>query len=368
MGYEVKARTNGIYFVEFADETGARKRVSLGTRDPKAAEQLGREKYIAHFRGETEPTPATTKGPKGFTLGDAFEKMKKGSWHPDNCSSWPTVWSDCKILMAQLGDVEVSSIQAAELQSLVERFRTEGLAPGTIKKRLSRLRTVLLKCATAWINPKTKRPYLPYVPEFPVVGGVKPRKVELTEADERRVYEYCDEKRSCTTRGQQWWLFKQFIMWQIDTGMRKSETLGKTMADIRGDVVILRGDETKNEDGREIVLTTRLQRMVDVFRAMDVTGPMFAGLTNGKVFEMWDEVRRALDLGNVVIHDLRHTRGQRLADADVPLEVIADLLGHRDVSVTASVYTFRKTEKLRKWTQFAENVGAAEIKEQANGH
>ncbi len=359
MGYEVKPRTNGIFYVEFAGKDGNRKRVSLGTRDPKAAELLGREKYLAYFGDKEGQQPGgQSNGSTALTLLDAFAKMKQGSWHPDASSSWPTIWSDCSILLSHFGNVEVSSIQSSELQGFVDRCRAEGLAPGTIKKRLSRLRTVLHKCATGWINPKTKRPYLAYVPEFPVIGGIRPRKVELTEEAERRVYEYCDAKRAGSVRGQQWWLFKQFIMWQIDTGMRKSESLGKTLDDISGDVVTLYDGETKNDEFREIVLTTRLQKMVAVFRSMEITGPIFAGLTNGKVFEMWDEVRKALDLGNVVIHDLRHTRGQRLADADVPLEVIADLLGHKDISVTARVYTFRKTEKLRKWTQYAE--GAAQ--------
>lgn len=354
MSFEIKRRNNGIHFVEFNDHAGNRKRVSLGTRDPKAAEVLGREKYIAHFTTPEDSPEAQPKASRTFTLSDAFAKMKQDKWHPDNCSSWQTINSDCGILLEKLGDVEVTSIQTSDLVEFVAKCKAEGLAPGTIKKRLSRLRTVMHRCAVGWINPKTKRPYIPYVPEFPVMGGIKPRKVELTEADERRVFEYCDKMRSSSTRGQQWWLFKQFITWQIDTGMRKSESLGKTMADIHGDIVTLYDGETKNDEGREVPLTSRLQKMVQLFRSMDITGPLFAGLTNGKVFEMWDEVRRELNLGDVTIHDLRHTRGQRLADAGVPLEVIADLLGHKDISVTARVYTFRKTETLRKWTEVAE--------------
>ena len=289
MGYEVKPRTNGIYYVEFVGIDGNRKRVSLGTRDPKAAEVMGRDKYLDHFRAPEQqpggPAPALNTT---FTLSDAFEKMKQGAWHPDSSSSWPTIWSDCKILLAALGNVEVTAIQSTELQAFVDRCRADGLAPGTIKKRLSRLRTVMQKCATGWINPKTKRPYLPYVPEFPVIGGIKPRKVELSEEDERRVYAYCDEQRTGSARGQQWWLFKQFIMWQIDTGMRKGESLTKPIEDIDGDVVVLHDDETKNSEGREVVLTTRLQKMIALFRGMDIKGPMFAGLTVGKVYEMWD--------------------------------------------------------------------------------
>lgn len=357
MSFEIKCRTNGIHFVEFTDENGDRKRISLGTRDPKAAEILGREKYIAYFSGgavESEGGQATRK--TTFTLGDAIDRMKKDDWSPDVCASWVTIWSDCSIILRQIGDIELADLQYDHLLRFAEQCKVEGLAPGTIKKRLSRIRTILINAATKWRNPKTKLPYITYVPAFPKLESPKPRKMELSEEDERRVYEYCDKRMHSSNRGQQWWLFKQFIMWQIDTGMRKSETLGKTMADIRGDVVILHATETKTNAAREVPLTTRLQKMVGIFKSMEITGCLFSGLTSGKIFEMWDECRSELGLGDVTIHDLRHTRGQRLVDSGVPIEVVADLLGHKDISITARVYTFRKIETLRKWTDHAEAV------------
>ncbi len=268
------------------------------------------------------------------------------------------------LMLSFFGDVDVKDITAARLQEYVDQSKAKGHGAGTIKKRLSRMRTILLKCANSWINVKTTRPYIPYVPEFPEgLASPKACKKELSEADERRVYEFCDNQRTTTDRGQQWWLFAQFIMWQIDTGMRKGETLGKTADDIINESVMLYDGETKNDDGREISLTARLQKMLSVFHSMGITGKLFAGLTFGKIQEMWNETRKALDLGDLTIHDLRHTRGQRLADAGVPIEVIADLLGHRDISITARVYTFRKSDTLRKWTDHAEQSGAANLRE-----
>ncbi|HEY8352527.1 MAG TPA: site-specific integrase, partial [Sphingomonadales bacterium] len=186
----------------------------------------------------------------------------------------------------------------------------------------------------------------------PETGKPSIRKAELTVEDERRVYEYCDQRRADSKRGQQWWLFKQFIMWQIDTGMRKCETLLIDLDRVRHNIVQIR--VSKNGEGRDVPLTSRLIKMVDIFRAMDHKGPLFAGLTFGKIQEMWDECRRALDLGDLVIHDLRHTRGQRLCDAGVPLEVVSELLGHKDIGVTGRVYTIRKTAALQQWAKFAE--------------
>jgi integrase len=174
------------------------------------------------------------------------------------------------------------------------------------------------------------------------------------------VLDYCDERAGNSIRGQQWWLFKQFIIWQIDTGMRKSESLLVDEARIVNNRVRLYEGETKNEDAREIPLTSRLVKLVETFKAMGLNGPFFGSLSHSKIFEMWNEARAKLNLGDVTIHDLRHTRGQRLYDAGVPLEVISELLGHRDISVTAQVYTKRKAATLDKWTRHAEeNPGAA---------
>lgn len=355
MSFEIKQRTNGVWAVHFKDETGKRKRVSLGTRDESAARSLGRDVYIKHFTDDEEAPEAAPKSTTAMTLGQAIDKMKRGAWSAEQASSWQTIWSDCKLLLEYFGDVPLKEITSDVLQGFVDQGREQGLAGGTILKRLSRIRTILIRAHSSWINPKTHRPYIPYVPHFPEgVTKAKPRKKELTEDEERQVFALCDDKRETTERAQTWWLFKQFLMWQIDTGMRKGETLGKTMADVQGDSVILYDGETKNEDGREVPLTTRLQQLVSVLDSMGITGKLFAGLNKGKIQEMWNVVRDELELGDITIHDLRHTRGQRLADAGVPIEVIADLLGHRDISITARVYTFRKSETLRKWTDHAD--------------
>lgn len=143
--------------------------------------------------------------------------------------------------------------------------------------------------------------------------------------------------------------------------MRKSETLKVGADRIKDGCVILYNGETKNDEGRAIPLTTRLREMVELFSKMGIAGRFFGSLTPGKIQEMWDVVRRDLKLGDIVIHDLRHTRGQRLDDADVPIEVIAELLGHKDIRVTQRVYRRAKTERLKRWVD-AVDQGSEEVR------
>lgn len=360
MSYIIKTRTNGMKFVEFTGLDGQRKRLSLGTRNEKEAQELGRAKWIAHLKGEdTKPAAKPAPVARTFTLGMAIDKLKADEWSPDVCKSWPSIWSDAAILLREIGDVEVSDITYETILGYVTSARADGHAPGTIKKRLSRLSKIMQNCSRRWINPETRLPYLTTVPAFPNPGKANVRSAELTELQEQAVYRECDKLRESSTRGHQWWLFKQFIMWQVDTGMRKGETLLIGADRIKDNAVHLYDGDTKNDEGRPIPLTTRLKGMVQTFEQMGITGPFFGGLTFGKIQEMWNEVRQNCGIPDVTIHDLRHTRGQRLADAGVPLEVISELLGHKDISVTARVYTVRKLGTLQKWTEFAEaNPGA----------
>jgi integrase len=59
--------------------------------------------------------------------------------------------------------------------------------------------------------------------------------------------------------------------------------------------------------------------------------------TNGKLIDVKKGFRKALEeakIFNLHFYDLRHTFATRLADAGVPLSVIADLLGHSDIRMT----------------------------------
>lgn len=59
--------------------------------------------------------------------------------------------------------------------------------------------------------------------------------------------------------------------------------------------------------------------------------------TNGELIDLKKGFRKALEdakIYNLHFHDLRHTFATRLADAGIPLSVIAELLGHSDIRMT----------------------------------
>ena len=54
-----------------------------------------------------------------------------------------------------------------------------------------------------------------------------------------------------------------------------------------------------------------------------------AGMKN-----IWDKIKEDALVSNFRFHDLRHTVGTRLAQANVPVPVIKELLAHSDVKTT----------------------------------
>ena len=76
--------------------------------------------------------------------------------------------------------------------------------------------------------------------------------------------------------------------------------------------------------------------------AQDVTFSQEMILHHDQAIDMADmALTRAADrsgIGPVRMHDLRHTAATLMIEAGVPLRVVADILGHAGIAVTADLY------------------------------
>ncbi len=55
----------------------------------------------------------------------------------------------------------------------------------------------------------------------------------------------------------------------------------------------------------------------------------------------WEAVAKAAGVEGTVLHELRHTVGSHAVEADVPLAVVADQLGHSSIDMLARTYRHR---------------------------
>jgi integrase len=341
MAYKIKQRAgNGVFFVEFEGLDGKRQRKSLGTRDETVAKVKAREVFFAAVSPHAQPKVSPMGRTNAFTLTDAFERLKRTDWSPDQIKAKATYWSDAECIGRKIGHLDVRDITFDVLEKFVADCRADGLGFGTIDKRLSRIGAALRKAAM-WTNPATGKPYLKAPPPIPRVK-LPPRRDKVVSLDqERALLAACDELAKCGRQANDWWSFRQLIVWLLDTGMRKGEALGFTLNDIRDEVVFVAGDDTKTGQAKAIPLTARLLKMVETFRAMGIPAdcPVFgSSLGISKVQEMWSPVLAECGMEDYHIHDLRHTAATRWRQRGMSLDTIARLLGHSTPTITYQVY------------------------------
>lgn len=350
MSYEIKRRTNGILYVEFEDLEGKRKRISLKTRDPGEAKTLARNVYAEHFIPRKQA--AAKSSANGYTVNMAIDFLERSDWSASRAkspSALKSLQSDIRQLRREFGDELVKDITTERLQRYVEKCRSRKPKPlgfGTIDKHFGRMSRILTACATEITDPATGRFVIPFVPKMPKLETVKRRDIVVTCEQEQALLEACAEVGRRKKRAADYKAVADFIVWQIESGMRVGETFAMTADWIDGDAVNIPDDVTKTGIGRVVIVSEKAQeiakRLIEVDRAM-----FSAVLTRGRLTSYWMEVRAEAGLEEVHIHDLRHTAITRWRDAGIPLDTCARLAGHTDVRMTYQVYDTPSAERLR---------------------
>ena len=120
------------------------------------------------------------------------------------------------------------------------------------------------------------------------------------------------------------------------TGCRKSEIVRLRREEVRDDRLEL----TDSKTGPRTVLLSEPAREILARRIQQGNGPwVFPSVSDpsrprSREPQLWNRVRREAGIGDVRLHDLRHTVASQAAMNGVPLPVVARLLGHANVHMT----------------------------------
>ncbi len=120
------------------------------------------------------------------------------------------------------------------------------------------------------------------------------------------------------------------------TGCRKSEIVYLRREEVRNDRLEL-GDAKTGP--RTVLLNAPARRIVARRIAQGNSPWLFPSVLDPsrsrcRAVTLWCRIRREAGIGDVRLHDLRHTVASQAAMNGVPLPVVARLLGHSDVSMT----------------------------------
>lgn len=129
------------------------------------------------------------------------------------------------------------------------------------------------------------------------------------------------------------------VLMGMKTGARRGELLGLTWRDIDLDAGVARLGRTKNGDRRTLVLLPDVVAALRPFAGGDLDRYVFGSVQSKyqratSIDSAWRDAVGRAEVKNFKFHDLRHCCASYMAQAGIPLNVIAEVLGHRKLDMT----------------------------------
>lgn len=159
-----------------------------------------------------------------------------------------------------------------------------------------------------------------------------PGRVRFLDDDERtRLLESC--KLSQYPR------MYALVLTAMLTGARRGELMGLKWGEVELDNAVARLGRTKNGERRTLVLLPQVIAALRPFASSDANRYVFGAVktryqTPASIDTAWEHAKIRGKIENFRFHDLRHCCASYLAQAGVPLNVIAEVLGHKRLDMT----------------------------------
>lgn len=156
-------------------------------------------------------------------------------------------------------------------------------------------------------------------------------RVRFLDADERaRLFDAC--------RASRYPRLYALVLTAMLTGARRGELLALRWRDLDLEAGIARLGRTKNGDRRTLVLLPRVIEALQPFAGSDPGRYVFGSVREryqrpAQPDSAWRDAVARARIRDFHFHDLRHCCASYMAQAGVPLNVIAEVLGHRKLDM-----------------------------------
>jgi integrase len=259
------------------------------------------------------------------TLADVLMRYR------DQCSPGKRGAHSERARLAAMARDAIGQCTLARLSSsAVAGYRDARLAkvsPATVVRELSIMQTVVETASQEWGIP---------LPRNPVAGVRRP----TVRNDRRRRLNGGEEARllDAAAIGSAEWI-GPLIAFAIETGMRRSELLALTWADIDLDSRVALVRSSKNGESRDVPLSVRAVQIAAVLRhdydnsgklEAECGGPVFA-VSASAVRSAFERVRARAGAPDLRFHDLRREGVTRLIERGLNLIEASSVSGHRDL-------------------------------------
>lgn len=335
-------RPRGTRFQVDVKVKGQRVRESAATYDE--AVKLEADIRARLLRGENWKTPGGS--PQAIrTLRWLLEDIWQEKWQ--YLSSGKGRYSAGNLCISILGEGrDIRSITPEDFNNLKRTLKAGNRANGTVNRNTSALSAML-----------TRAVQQQWIPAKPYCGRLKEsvgRERQMSFEEEEALLKY--------TRHIEEHEYADFFAVAIDTGARTGELRAVLARDV--DLFGKRLHITRSKNGMARSIPIDDDRPLKLLRVIikdkRPQSLIFPGVSRRRINTVWDRTKTHLGLDDddeFVPHIMRHTCACRLAQAGVPLGVIKQWMGHKNIATTLRYARYvpenldNAATMLRQWKQ-----------------
>jgi integrase len=328
-GFMLEVRCSGgkTYYQRYTDERGRERQYKIGAADVLALEQARRKarQIVAEALLGADPQQKRREM-RAVPLLSHFVHERYLPFVQTYKSSWQTDETVLRIhVLPKLGALALDEIKTDAISDLINRMREDGYASGTMNRVIVILRYIY-NLARKW--------KVPGGTENPAAGLSAGPDVQrnrfLTEDEAESLVRsiHSDENQTAA----------RSIMLLLFTGARRNEiTFAKwEYIDWKNKTLLV----PKSKSGRARVIALNQSAIALLTATPRIEGNPYifpsevTGRPSASLFFPWDRIRARAGLGDVRLHDLRHSFASFLVNRGVSLYVVQGLLGHLHARTT----------------------------------
>jgi len=328
-GFMLEVRCSGgkTYYQRYTDERGRERQYKIGPADVLSLEQARRKarQIVAEALLGADPQQKRREM-RAVPQLSHFVHERYLPFVQTYKSSWQTDETVLRIhILPKLGALALDEIKTDAISDLINRMRADGYASGTMNRVIVILRYIY-NLARKWKVP----------------GGIENPAAGLTAGPDVQRNRFLTEDeaeslvRSIQTDENQ--TAARSIMLLLLTGARRNEiTFAKwEYIDWKNKTLLV----PKSKSGRARVIALNQSAIALLTATPRIEGNPYifpsevTGRPSASLFFPWDRIRERAGLGDVRLHDLRHSFASFLVNRGVSLYVVQGLLGHLHARTT----------------------------------
>ena len=351
-GLVVEARRTGgkTYYLSYRDDRGRQRMHKLASADDVTAHQARRlcERERTKLAMGTDIATQRKQQRRSLTMDEFFYdkylpyvQSYKRSWHTD-------VGYYRNHAQQHIGSKRMEAVTQEDIVQMLAHARAH-LAPTTCH-RLFVIVRYMFNVALRW--------KVGVLRENPTDGQALPRvdvrrERFLSNAEAQRLLGSVNQSPNP--------MLKYIIPFLLMTGARKREVLDARWCDVNATQHVWRIPYTKAGVPRHVPLTDAAIELLEAMPRYAACTYIFPNpktkLPYNSIYTAWNTARRRVGLGDVRIHDLRHSFASFLVNAGCSLYEVQKLLGHSSLAMTQRYSHLRQDKLLQAATVASDAIG-----------